>query len=98
MYLLSNASLRQREYWERIPGHEWFDGKVVSAEQHCVKPKPAIYRCLLAAWQLNAGECLFVDDIKENIEAAENEGIRGYLFNGNINTLRRTICRDLSRI
>lgn len=92
VYLLSNASLRQREYWNRIPGHEHFDGRVVSAEVRCVKPMPEIYRYLVDTYKLDAQECLFVDDVWENINAAEQVGIRGFLFTGNVETLRSEVC------
>lgn len=44
LYLLSNASLRQPEYWPRVPGSQLFDGVVVSAFCHFVKPEEKIYR------------------------------------------------------
>lgn len=93
IYLLSNASIRQKDYWSRIPGHEFFDGRVVSAEVRCVKPNPEIYRYLLDTYNLKAEECLFVDDMQANVDAAEKEGIKGYLFDGDERALRKTISR-----
>ncbi len=40
VYLLSNASVRQHEYWPRIPAAELFDGKLISSDVHLVKPQP----------------------------------------------------------
>ena len=38
IYLLSNASLRQHHYWQNIPGWDCFDGTLISADVHLVKP------------------------------------------------------------
>ena len=91
VYLLSNASLRQREYWPSIPGSECFDGRVVSAEERCVKPDPRIYRILLERYGLEAGECLFVDDVPANVEGARAVGMEAFLFTGDVPALRRAL-------
>jgi HAD superfamily hydrolase (TIGR01509 family) len=46
-----------------------------------VKPDPAIYRTLTARYGLDPAETLFIDDRKENVEAAVAEGWHGYHFN-----------------
>ena len=92
VYLLSNASARQPEYWPDIPGSECFDGAVISALEKCVKPGAKIFQVLLDRYRLKAGECLFVDDVKENVEGAEKVGIRGFWFRGDVEELRRA-CR-----
>ena len=38
IYLLSNASVRQHEYWPRIPAHVFFDGTIISADEGVMKP------------------------------------------------------------
>ena len=38
VYLLSNASYRQHEYWPRVPGSQYFDGTLISADVKLVKP------------------------------------------------------------
>ena len=88
IYLLSNASRHQRDYWERVPGHEFFDGRVISAEERCVKPMKEIYQCLLERYQLKAEECLFVDDVQENVDAAIREGMHAVLFTGDVDAVR----------
>ena len=89
VYLLSNASVRQREYWDDIPGREYFDGAVVSAYEHCVKPMPGIYVALLERYGLRAEDCLFVDDMQPNVDGAVAVGMRGFRFTGDIDALRR---------
>ena len=52
IYLLSNSSYRQHEYWPRIPGSEYFDGTLISADVKYVKPEPEIYRLLYKKYGL----------------------------------------------
>ena len=94
VYLLSNASVRQPEYWPRIPGSEHFDGTFVSAFYRCLKPSKEIFKMALAKFSLKAEECLFVDDTKANAEGAEAAGLMGFHFTGDADVLRRAI-RDL---
>lgn len=91
IYLLSNASFRQPEYWPGIPGHELFDGTMVSAFEGCIKPSREIFQRLLERFQLKAEECFFIDDVAENIAGAKLAGIDGFVFRGDVDALRSTI-------
>ena len=96
IYLLSNASPRQHDYWPMVPGHEVFDGTVISADVKLVKPMPDIYRLLLDRFRLRAQDCLFVDDVAANVAAARLVGMDGFVFRYNPEDLRRYIDRRLS--
>ena len=61
--------------------YKYFDGEVVSCEEHIIKPNPAIYTTHTERYGLNPAETLFIDDRKENIEAAIAQGWQGYHFN-----------------
>ncbi len=65
------------------------DDIVISAEEGLVKPEPEIY--LLAALRLSTlpERCIFVDDLPENIQTAENLGMRGVLFTDTESSLAR---------
>ena len=91
IYLLSNASVRQKVYWPDVPGSEWFDGVVVSADVKLCKPDPAIYQYLLDTYRLNPRKCLFVDDMRYNVDGAEVVGIPAFHFQNNADKLRRRI-------
>lgn len=91
MYLLSNASVRQPEYWPAIPGSEYFDGTVISGIEKCLKPSEEIYRILLDRYGLKAEECLFVDDMPVNVEGAVAVGLMGFRFTGDTDLLRAEI-------
>lgn len=88
IYLLSNASVRQHDYWPRIPASRFFDGKLISADVHVIKPQPEIYRLCLEKFGLQAEECFFIDDAPANIEGALCCGIAGAVFHGDAKLLR----------
>lgn len=95
IYLLSNASLRHPDYWNRIPGSEYFDGVLVSAFEKLVKPDPAIYGRLLTRFGLQAEECLFIDDAPVNIAGAYLAGIDGIIFRGTEDLKRQLTNRGI---
>lgn len=91
VYLLSNASVRQHEYWPRIPAAELFDGKLISSDVHLVKPQPEIYRLFCDTFQVLPDECFFIDDSPQNIEGAYEVGIQGAIFHGDVGALRKSL-------
>ena len=93
IYLLSNASIRQHDYWPRIPASKFFDGTLVSADVKLVKPMPEIYRKLFSTFSLNADECFFIDDSTANIEAALYVGMHGAVFFNDMARLREELNR-----
>lgn len=91
IYLLSNASCRQHDYWPRVEASKFFDGTLISADEKVVKPQPEIYRLLLKRFSLKAEECFFIDDVPANIEGAFYCGISGAVFHGSAELLRRDL-------
>lgn len=89
IYLLSNASLRQHCYWPRIPGSDCFDGTLISADEHLVKPQFEIYRRLFEKFSLVPEECLFVDDAPLNIEGGCSCGMPGIVFHNDAQELKQ---------
>lgn len=88
LYLLSNASFRQPEYWPRVPGAALFDGTVISAQERCVKPERGIYETLFARYGLAPETCFFVDDAAANVVGGMRCGMDGAVFHGDANELR----------
>ncbi len=70
LYLLSNATLRQPEYFNRLSLSQYFDGRVISAWFKVLKPQKEIFDILLWEYDLKAEECFFVDDSVANVEGA----------------------------
>lgn len=93
IYLLSNANVDLPKYFHRIPGSEYFDGRIVSADWKLLKPQPEIYRVLLREYGLKAEECFFADDLNINVEAAVLVGLSGTVFRG-ADELRRELIRS----
>lgn len=91
IYLLSNASVRQHAYWLRIPASRFFDGTLISADEHVMKPQPEIYRLCLQRFGLKAEESFFIDDMAHNIEGALFCGLSGAVFHGDVNRLRKDL-------
>lgn len=81
VYILSNYSKYAYEKTiEALSFLEDVDGALFSYEVHQIKPEPEIYLSLLQKFHLNAEECVFLDDRKENVEAAKQQGICGIQF------------------
>jgi epoxide hydrolase-like predicted phosphatase len=79
--LLSNAWSDLREYLE----NRWkianaFDLMVISAEVGLAKPDPRIYQLILERLQVPAQAAIFLDDMAENVEAAQSVGLTGIHF------------------
>lgn len=91
VYLLSNATLRQREYWPRITASRFFDGTLISADVKLVKPQPEIYTLLCEKFGLTAAECFMIDDVPQNIEGAFEAGMSGFVFNEDVTALRSAL-------
>lgn len=56
------------------------DGGILSYKDHFIKPQPEIYALLMERYQLVPEECVFMDDLEENIKGAANAGINTILF------------------
>jgi putative hydrolase of the HAD superfamily len=91
IYLLSNASYRQHAYWPGIAASRFFDGTLISADVHAVKPQPEIYNLCLEKFGLKAEESFFIDDVGANVEGAVNCGLQGAVFFGDVARLRREL-------
>lgn len=56
------------------------DGGILSYQDHVIKPQPEIYDLLMERYGLVPEECVFMDDILVNVEAAQKAGIHGIHF------------------
>lgn len=87
IYLLSNMSRRFYRFYQNIPAMRYFDGMVVSADEHCVKPENKIYLTLFRKYGLLPEECFFIDDRPENVETGRRLGMRGFCFQQDVPAL-----------
>jgi len=91
LYLASNASIRFYEYKDKIKALDEFNGLLISADIHQIKPESAFYLSLMSRFDLDPESCFMIDDRKENIEGAASIGIDGTEYDGSIEHLILTL-------
>lgn len=91
LFLLSNISKKFAKEHVDTPWiksvFSLFDGLVFSSRLNIIKPDPKIYTHLLETYNLQAEECLFIDDNAANVAAATSLGITAILFEGSASHL-----------
>lgn len=78
IFLLSNASLDFYVEKKNIPALDVFDGYLISADYHLLKPEKEIYEKLYTKFNLDPAECIFIDDVAANCEGSEKTGMRAF--------------------
>ncbi|HEX9902543.1 MAG TPA: HAD family phosphatase [Acidobacteriota bacterium] len=79
--LLSNTDSERADFIRnKFPETQVFDVKIVSYEVKLLKPEPAIFLLTLKRAGATAEECVFIDDMAVNIEAARALGITSIQF------------------
>lgn len=81
VYVISNFA--EKPYQDCIEALDFLsetDGAVLSYQEQMIKPSPEIYRLLCSRYGLKPEECVFIDDMPVNVEAAKEQGMRGILF------------------
>ena len=56
------------------------DGGILSYQDQVIKPEGAIYQLLMERYNLIPEECVFLDDLQENLRTAEQFGMHTILF------------------
>lgn len=79
-YLLSNATPAFHDYKDKIPVLGLMDGLLVSCDHKLLKPEKEIYETLFREFSLKPEECIFIDDVSENIEGSIACGMDGIVF------------------
>lgn len=81
--------------WARatFPVLSRFEGVVVSGDEGVAKPDPRIFAILLDRYGVEPGDAVFVDDRRDNVEAARALGLHGLVF-----TDAATLRTDLERL
>jgi putative hydrolase of the HAD superfamily len=89
VYVLSNAHSSFYSYFPRYFNLDFFDGVVVSADVHTVKPDIKIYKHLLEKYSLKAEECLFIDDRQDNVDGARKAGMNAVQFKNDFEEIKQ---------
>ena len=96
-YVLSNTdAIHYPHIRASVPVLGRLHGEYLSYEAHVLKPDPAYFQGALAQLGLQAADCVFVDDLAENVAAAEALGIRGVHHRGDVDEVRRQLLEQLS--
>ena len=78
----ANGEEKTVKYLTELGIYEFFD-RVICADMVAYgKPYPDIYRYACEKLELKPEECVFLDDLAENVEAAKRCGWQGIVFTG----------------
>ena len=66
----------------KVPALRCLPKRYLSYELGVVKPLPEFYQAIVQKENAKPGEMLFIDDVEENIAAAERAGMVGFQFDG----------------
>jgi len=77
--------------------HSSFEQTVLSFTEGCVKPGTDIYRIAANRAGCDPGSILFIDDMQENVKAAQSYGFDGIRFQGTTEVLNELTKRELMK-
>lgn len=87
VYILSNLSEESYNYLKKYDFFEYVNGGVFSYQLKICKPDPKIYKVLFSKYNIKPEETIFIDDLKTNVDAAIELGLKGIVFD-NINNVK----------
>ena len=77
LYILSNFNKENFEViYNEYDFFKYFDGLVVSAWYHLVKPQKEIFTLLIDKFEINPEESLYIDDNIKNVDVAKELGFQ----------------------
>ncbi len=82
LYITSNLDEYHADQMPDTEVARYVDGMIFSSKIKVRKPFPEFFHTALATFGVKAEECLFIDDLEENVRCAERCGIRGFVFRG----------------
>ncbi len=92
LYLLTNASIRHREYWPAFRYAPFFGDRIMlSAAWRLMKPEHEFYEKAVELLGFDPAESVFIDDQPVNVEGAEGCGIPGIVFHNDVPLLRQRL-------
>lgn len=93
LYLSNFSDKAVRECSAALEFIPYTDGGIFSYLVHYVKPQPEIYQLIIDTYNLTPSECVFIDDTKINLTAAEEFGINTIHFES-----FEQVCEDLEKL
>jgi putative hydrolase of the HAD superfamily len=81
MALLSSTDVMRWTFIKRrFPEVLIFDAYGLSFDQGAMKPDPIVFREVLHLTDTRPEDAVFIDDLRENVDGAEQMGLRGIVF------------------
>lgn len=65
---------------ERFHFLHWFEGTLVSGEEHLLKPQPEIYEAILSRYDIDREKAIFIDDNIKNVIGSKAVGLDAIHF------------------
>lgn len=84
LYITSNLDEYHADQMSQTETAQYFDAMLFSSKIKVRKPFPEFFQIALKQFGVKAEECLFIDDLEENVRCAEACGIRGFVFRGDV--------------
>ncbi|MDO5746580.1 MAG: HAD family phosphatase [Actinomycetaceae bacterium] len=94
-YGLTNWPAATVAFSAGVPGVRLMEDVVVSGYERIAKPDHEIYRRALQRFGLNAAEAVFIDDKPENVQAAKEVGMDGFVFYDAVDAANQLRARGL---
>lgn len=91
LYITSNMDEYHAAQMRDILIAEYFEDMIFSAEIKVGKPKAEFFLKAFEKFGVKAEDCLFIDDLADNVVAAEKLGIKGFVFRGNASDAEKFI-------
>lgn len=80
LFCLSNMSVEYYDYLKEREVFRYFEGQIISALEHVIKPEKEIYEVLMHRYDVVPEESVFIDDLEKNIDAARELGFHTVHF------------------
>lgn len=76
----TNVEPAHYAHHQREGHYDLFDGVYASCVMGWAKPEAEFYTHIIKKEEIDSSQILFIDDLEENCEAAQNLGMRAFLF------------------
>lgn len=81
LYILSNFHKQAfQNIYKKHDFFKYFDGRVISSDWQLLKPEKEIYQKLMSLYDIEPTRAVFIDDSKDNTDAAEALGFHTVHF------------------
>ena len=94
IYILSNVSEYVLNYVKTLGFWNHVTGGTYSYMVHLLKPEAEIYEAFFKDNNVIPEECLFLDDLPQNITASEKAGMKGIVFCDNFEDVLKALHAD----